>query len=299
MPAILETQGLTRRFGRFTAVDGLDLRVEEGDLFGFLGPNGAGKTTTMRMCLGLIRPSAGSVKLFGEDLHRNFLSVMRRVGALVELPAYYPHLSARKNLEILRLATGGVDRKRIDEVLGQVGLEGRLDEPVRTYSQGMRQRLGIAMALLPDPRLVLLDEPINGLDPHGISRIRQLILDLNRTKGVTFLISSHLLHEIEITCNRVAIVKGGRLLEQNTVAGLLAKTGWAVRVEAEPLDRALEVARAVAGAEAVAPGDDGSFTVRIDAERRAGLVAELVKAGVAVSGIVPERLSLEEYFLKL
>src|SRR5688572_10780042 len=166
MSAVLETEGLTRKFGRFVAVDGLNLRVEEGDIYGFLGLNGAGKTTSIRMCLRLIRPTAGRVRLFGKDLHKSFISIMSQVGALVELPAYYPHLSARTNLEILRIMTPGVERARVDEVLELVGLGARRDSKVRTFSQGMRQRLGIAMALLPRPRLVILDEPTNGLDPQ-------------------------------------------------------------------------------------------------------------------------------------
>jgi ABC-2 type transport system ATP-binding protein len=297
MVAILETEGLTRKFGSFTAVDHVNLRVEEGDIYGFLGLNGAGKTTTIRMCLRLIRPTAGRVRIFGRDLGSSFISIMSQVGALVELPAYYPHLSARANLEILRILTPGIERRRVDEVLENVGLAARRDSPVRTFSQGMRQRLGIAMALLPRPRLVILDEPTNGLDPQGIADIRNVLLDLNRKEGVTLVISSHLLHEVEVTCTRVGILKSGHLVEQESVQAILAKSGSAVRIEADPLDRAVEIIRAASYVQGVSPNGHGSVTVRVPPERRAELNSELVKAGVNVSGFTPERMTLESYFL--
>src|SRR5436190_16328763 len=199
MVAVLQTQGLSKRFGAFQAVQDLNLEVQEGDIYGFLGLNGAGKTTTMRMILRLIRPTAGRVAIFGRDIRSDFIGIMKQVGSLVELPAYYPYLSAVKNLEILRLASGGVPVSRIAEVLDLVGLASRMHDRVGTYSQGMRQRLGIAMAFLAKPRLVFLDEPTNGLDPQGINHIRGMIKELNRKDGVTFVISSHLLHEIELT----------------------------------------------------------------------------------------------------
>ncbi len=297
MVAVLETEGLSRRFGRIQAVDNLNLRVEEGDIYGFLGLNGAGKTTTIRMCLRLIRPSAGRVRIFGKDLRSSFISIMSQVGALVELPAYYPHLSARMNLEILRIMSPGIERARIDHVLELVGLSSRRDSKVRTYSQGMRQRLGIAMALLPRPRLVILDEPANGLDPQGIADIRAVLTDLNKREGVTMLISSHLLHEVEVTCTRVGILKAGKLVEQETIEAILAKAGTAVRIEAAPAERALEIARTLSYVQGAASDGDGAVTVRVAPEKRAELNAELVKAGVKVSGFVPERMTLENYFL--
>jgi ABC-2 type transport system ATP-binding protein len=297
MVAVLETEGLSRRFGRLVAVDDLNLRVEEGDIYGFLGLNGAGKTTTIRMCLRLIRPSAGRVRIFGQDLRASFISIMSQVGALVELPAYYPHLSARTNLEILRLMTPGIERSRIDEVLKIVGLADRSDSAVRTYSQGMRQRLGIAMAFLPRPRLVILDEPTNGLDPQGIADIRAVLLDLNRREGVTMLISSHLLHEVEVTCTRVGILKSGRLVEQETVGAILAKAGTTVRIQGDPAPRTLELVRALPYVQGAAADGDGAVTVRVAPERRAELNAELVKAGVRVSAFVPQQMTLENYFL--
>ena len=297
MVAVLETEGLTRHFGRIRAVQDLTLRVDEGDIYGFLGLNGAGKTTAIRMFLRLIRPTAGRVRIFGLDLRAGFISIMGRVGALVELPAYYPHLSARKNLEVLRLMTPGIESARIDEVLELVGLGPRRNSAVRTYSQGMRQRLGIAMALLPRPRLVLLDEPTNGLDPQGITHIRSVIQDLNRRDGVTFLISSHLLHEVEVTCTRVGILKEGRLAAEETVAGILAKAGSAVRIEAEPAAQALSVIQSLPYVRGAAADGNGAILAQVEPARRAELNAELVKAGVRVSGFVPERMTLEGYFL--
>jgi len=297
MSAVLETEGLTRRFGKFLAVDGLNLRVEEGDVYGFLGLNGAGKTTTIRMCLRLIRPTSGRVKLFGQDLRTSFISSMKQVGALVELPAYYPHLSARTNLEILRLLTPGIEASRVDQVLELVGLGARRNSSVRTFSQGMRQRLGIAMALLPRPRLVILDEPANGLDPQGIADIRGVLKDLNQKDGVTLLISSHLLHEVELTCTRVGILKAGKLVDQETVEAIRMKAGTAVRIEADPAPRALEIALALPWVEGAASDGEGTVKVRVPPERRAELNAELVKAGVKISGFVPEQMTLENYFL--
>ncbi len=295
MVAILRTEHLKRSFGRIQAVKDVSLQVEEGDLYGLLGENGAGKTTTIRMILQLIRPNAGRAELFGLDVAKHFIDVMSRVGSLVEMPAYYPHLSAAKNLEIISMLTPGVPDGRIREVLEQVGLGSRADDHVRTYSQGMRQRLGIAMAILHKPRLVILDEPTNGLDPGGINHIRGLIKDLNRKDGVTFVISSHLLHEIEITCNRVAIIKQGEMLVQETVVGLLSETANVLRIEADPKAQARELLEKLATD--VRENDDGSLGAKADPARHAEINAELVKAGLAVRSFAAQRMTLEEYFL--
>ncbi len=296
MVAVLQTHGLSKHFGAFKAVDNLSLDVQEGDIYGFLGLNGAGKTTTMRMILQLIRPSGGQVSIFGKDVRRHFIEIMQRVGCLVELPAYYPYLSAWKNLEIVRLATGGIEEKRIGEILELVGLSGRMHDRVKTFSQGMRQRLGIAMALLPRPSLVLLDEPTNGLDPHGINHIREVIQELNRKEGVTFIISSHLLHEIEITCNRVGIIKQGKLLLQDSIHHILAKTVSGLRVVAEPEEQALRTLREMPGLEV---SDDPAGGLRVDCEaaRFPEINRRLVEAGIAVRELSPVRLTLEEFFL--
>jgi ABC-2 type transport system ATP-binding protein len=297
MSVVLRTEGLTKHFGRFRAVQDLNLEVREGDVYGFLGLNGAGKTTSLRMMLRLIRPTAGRVTFFGMDVRDHFIEIMRRVGALIELPAAYPYLSAAANLEILRKVAGGIPRSRIEEVLNLVGLRDRMHDKVRTYSQGMRQRLGIAMALLGRPRLVLLDEPTNGLDPHGINHIREVIRAMNRREGVTFLISSHLLHEVEITCNRVGILKEGRLLLEDTVSRILARTVSGLRVEADPADRALEALRREAWVEEVHPDGAGGLRVKCDPSRFADVNVLLVRAGVAVRELSPVRQTLEEFFL--
>lgn len=297
MPAVLRTEALTKRFGRFVAVDDVSLQVEEGDLYGFLGLNGAGKTTTMRMILGLVRPTSGRVSIFGKDLEDDFIGIMSRVGCLVELPAYYPYLSAWKNLEILRLATGGIPESRIGEMLELVGLGGRMHDRVRTFSQGMRQRLGIAMALLPKPRLVFLDEPTNGLDPHGITQIRNILKDLNRREGMTLVVSSHLLHEIELTCNRVAILKKGKLVLQDTLDRVLSRTVTGVRVQADPAAKALEVLRAQSWIREVSEDPAGGLRVACEPSRFAEVNGLLVAAGAAVKELTPVRQTLEEFFL--
>ncbi len=297
MVAVLRTEGLTKHFGALRAVQEVSLEVEEGDVYGFLGLNGAGKTTTMRMILRLVRPTAGRVAIFGKDVREDFIGIMRRTGSLVELPAYYPYLSAVKNLEILRLATGGVPRGRIEEVLEVVGLRDRRHDRVGAYSQGMKQRLGIAMALLPAPRLVFLDEPTNGLDPHGINDIRGVIRRLNRDEGVTFVISSHLLHEVEITCNRVGILKEGRLILQDTLGRIMARTVTGAKVVCDQPARARELLAGQAWVREVREDDPGGLRVACEPDRFAGLNALLQGSGIAVSEISPLRQTLEEFFL--
>jgi ABC-2 type transport system ATP-binding protein len=297
MVAVLKTEGLTKHFGALQAVDDLNLVVEEGDVFGFLGLNGAGKTTAMRLILRLIRPTGGRVLIFGKEVGPHFIEIMRRVGSLVELPAYYPYLSAVKNLEILRLATGGVPEPRIGEVLEIVGLGERKDDRVGTYSHGMKQRLGLAMALLSRPRLVLLDEPTNGLDPQGIMHIREVIRDLNRKEGVTFLISSHLLHEVEITSTRVGILKQGRLILQDTLEKILARTVTGVRVVCENSEKALSLVRGLPWVREAHSEMGAGVRVACEPARFAELNALLVSQGLPVRELSPVRQTLEEFFL--
>ncbi|MHC4605554.1 MAG: ABC transporter ATP-binding protein [Planctomycetota bacterium] len=296
MVAVLRTENLSKRFGKIRAVRGVGIEIAEGDIYGFLGVNGAGKTTTIRMILRLIRPDAGRVEVFGKEVRGHFIEIMRRVGSLVETPAYYPHLSAAKNLEILRLINGGIHRSRIDEVLGQVNLLERRHSRVRTYSQGMRQRLAIAMALLPRPDFMILDEPMNGLDPQGISDMRTLIRRLNRDHGITFLFSSHQLHEVEITCNRVGIIRDGELVVQEKVETLLRRAVPSVRIGCARPAEALEKIRALDYVrEAETEGD--AIRASLEPGDFARLNADLVAAGVEVSAFTPVRLTLEEFFL--
>jgi ABC-type multidrug transport system ATPase subunit len=297
MVAVLETSGLTKHFGAFKAVEDVNLEVQEGDIYGFLGLNGAGKTTTMRMILRLIRPTAGRVTVFGRDIQKDFIDIMKRVGSLVELPAYYPYLSAVKNLEILRLASGGVPASRIPEVLEVVGLAGRMHDRVGTYSQGMRQRLGIAMALLPSPRLVFLDEPTNGLDPHGINHIRAVIQELNKRDGVTFVLSSHLLHEVEITCTRVGIIKQGRMMLQDSMRSILARTVTGARIVCDQAAKAEALLKAQPWAKEVRADSGGGLRVACEPARFAEANALLQRDGIRVSELSPVRQSLEEFFL--
>lgn len=297
MVAALQTEGLSKKFGTFQAVQDLSLQVQEGDLYGFLGGNGSGKTTTMRMILRLIRPTAGRVQIFGKDTQSDFIEIMKQVGALVELPAYYPYLSAVKNLEILRLASGGVAVSRIPEVLDLVGLGPRMNDRVGTYSQGMRQRLGIAMAFLAKPRLVFLDEPTNGLDPHGINQVRHVIKDMNKRDGVTFVISSHLLHEIELTCNRVGMIKAGKLILQDKLDAVIARTVDGLHIGCDKKEVAIELLRKQQWITQVREEESGLIRISCPKERFAQVNAILAANGVTVSELTPARQTLEEFFL--
>ena len=210
---VVKTNGLTKRFGsarrNILAVDNLSIEVKRGSIFGFLGPNGSGKTTTIGMLLGLILPTAGSMELFGQDTRQDLPSLLRRTSAVLENSPFYPYLSGRDNLEVFSRTMDGVDKSRIDEVLDTVGLKKRARSKTRTYSLGMRQRLSIAVALLSDPELIILDEPTNGLDPSGIIEIRELICQLGE-QGKTIFLSSHMLHEVEQVCNHVAVLNKGK-----------------------------------------------------------------------------------------
>ena len=285
---MIRTTALVKRYGRLTAVDNVELDVREGDRYGFLGPNGSGKTTTVRMLLGLVLPTSGSVELMGTSRVQD---VLPEVGALVEGPAAIGHLSGRTNLALLDAAGPGGSRRtrdrRVGEALEQVGLAGIDRRPVKAYSLGMRQRLGLAAALLRQPRLLVLDEPTNGLDPKGIREVRELLLALNRT-GTTVFLSSHLLSEIEALCDRVGVLDRGRLVAQDAIETLRAPTG---RIEVVTPDAA--VASALLGV----PADRDRLLVRTSDP--AGLNARLVEAGVRVTGLAPERRTLEDAVLEL
>lgn len=220
--AVIETSGLTRRYGAKLSVDNLNLRVQKGSIFGFLGPNGAGKTTTIRMLLGLIRPTAGTIHIFNQELSKHRKDILRRTGSLVESPSYYGHLSGYENLDVIAKILQ-VSSKRVDEVLGIVRLTSAAKQAVKGYSLGMKQRLGIAAALLGNPDLLILDEPTNGLDPAGIHEIRALIKDMPKQQGITVVVSSHLLSEIDQMATHVGIVDHGKLLFQNSIEQLRAK----------------------------------------------------------------------------
>lgn len=222
MSVVVEINNLIKDYGNFRAVDGLNLSIAKGEVFGFLGPNGAGKSTTIRMMLTLIAPTSGSIKFFGEDLLKNRKSLLAKIGSIVEKPDFYKFLSARKNLELLSTVSGGnITKNKIDEVIELVGLKGREQDKVGAYSFGMKQRLGIAHALLNDPELIILDEPTTGLDPHGIIDIRNLITHLAKDKGITIFLSSHILSEIEMIASSMAIINKGKTVAQGNVKELM------------------------------------------------------------------------------
>lgn len=292
MTAAISTSGLTKRYGSLTAVSDVSLEVEPGDVYGFLGPNGSGKTTTVRMLLGLVLPTSGTVSVLGGRIPREGRSVLHRVGALVEAPAAYGHLPARTNLALMDAAGPGGSRRtrkaRIDEALEQVGLAGVGRRPVKAYSLGMRQRLGLAAALLRRPELLILDEPTNGLDPQGIHEIRDLLLALNAT-GTTIFLSSHLLAEVELLCRRVGVVDRGRLVLQDTLASLRAPTGRVVLRTPDP-----EWAVGILDGEL---GDREGDRLVVRSSDPAALNARLVGHGIRVTELVEERRSLEDVVL--
>jgi ABC-type multidrug transport system ATPase subunit len=291
-PAAIRTVGLTKRFGPLTAVDGVDLEVRVGDVYGFLGPNGSGKTTTVRMLLGLILPTAGRVEVLGEPIPRRGRRVLHRVGTIVEEPAAYGHLSGPANLASFDAAGPGgprrTRRRRIAAVLEQVGLAGVGRRPVKAYSLGMRQRLGLAAALLRQPDLLVLDEPTNGLDPQGTREIRDLLLALN-AGGTTIFLSSHLLAEVEQMCDRVGVLDRGRLVLQEDLATVRAPTGRVV-VRTPDADTAVALLDGRVGERA---GD--RLVVACDDPAKLNL--RLVSAGVRVRELAPERRTLEEVVL--
>ena len=300
---MIRTEGLTKRFGGLVAVDGLDLEVGEGDLFGFLGPNGSGKTTTVRMLLGLVFATSGRIELLGRPMPRSARAVLTEVGSLVEGPGFYPHLSARANLSLFDAAgprgpggTGRDRRQRVDEALARVGLEGVRRRPVKAFSTGMRQRLGLAAALLRAPRLLVLDEPTNGLDPHGMREIRDLLVELARA-GTTVFLSSHLLAEVELVCTRAAIVDRGRLVAQDRVEALLGPTGR-VLVTTPDVGVAAELAAALPGVRLGERRPD-RLAVHLDGTAPEALNRRLVDGGVRVRELVVERPTLEDVFLRL
>jgi ABC-type multidrug transport system ATPase subunit len=286
---MIQTHGLTKRFGKMLAVDGVDLDVHEGDVYGFLGANGSGKTTTVRMILGLVLATSGTVELCGRPMPAGAKDVLAGVGTLVEGPAAYGHLSARANLAIYDASGGRSGRptrkRRITDSLERVGLAGVGKKPVRAYSLGMRQRLGLAAALLQQPGLLILDEPTNGLDPQGIREIRELLLSLNQD-GTTIFLSSHLLAEIEQMCTRVGVLDRGRLVLQDSLATLQAPTGRTL-VHARDADAAIAVLDG-----RVVSRDGGRLVVLGEAPDV--INAMLVERGVAITELGPERRTLED-----
>jgi ABC-2 type transport system ATP-binding protein len=294
---VLRTQNLSKSYGSRLAVDNLNLDVRRGEIFGFLGPNGAGKTTTIRMALGLIAPTGGSVEVLGKDIGQHLSEVLPRVGALVETPALYTYMSGRNNLRTMASALGGIPDSHIDAILDVVGLRERQKDRVRTYSLGMKQRLGVAMALLHNPDLLILDEPANGLDPAGIVEIRDLMRAL-AAQGKTVFISSHVLTEVQQICTRVAIINNGRLVTESTVEALTqTQGGFAVKVR-EPAEALALVKAQPWGSSARIDASGYLLTPSPDGEGRS-LNLFLSQAGYAPDLIMYQSESLEDVFLRL
>jgi ABC-2 type transport system ATP-binding protein len=296
-PAPVAARGLVKRYGDLVAVDHVDLTVERGDVFGYLGPNGAGKTTSLRMLLGLIRPTAGEIRLFGRDPLDDGAKALAGVAGFVEGPTFYPYLTGRRNLRLLAAYDDGDSRSRIEEMLELVELRDRGDDRVGGYSHGMRQRLGIAAALLRDPRLLLLDEPTTGLDPAGMRDMRDLVRRL-AAQGITVLLSSHLLGEVEELCNRVAIIRKGRIVYEGSLRDLLATAASGYRLRSPEPERAKALLLAQPGIGDVIPMD-GEVRFQADEAAVAALSIALGQARIGVTALVPQRASLEELFLGL
>jgi ABC-2 type transport system ATP-binding protein len=297
-PVVLSTHGLTKDFKKLRAVDNLDLTVYKGDVFGFLGPNGAGKTTTIRLMFGLIYPTAGHVEVLGRRVPAQRQDALRHMGGFVDDPMFYGNMTARRNLRLLASMNRRVTEERITEVLEIVGLSDRGGSKVGGYSHGMRQRLGIALALIHSPELIILDEPTSGLDPAGMKDVRELIRNL-ATAGTTVFLSSHLLHEVELVANRAAVVSKGRLLRQGPVSEL-HPASTAVKIKTSDQGRAWEILRPLLTASDIRQ-DEEYIVVQDDGKGRAsGLVRRLVMDGVDIEAMVPAaEQGLEDMFLEL
>jgi ABC-2 type transport system ATP-binding protein len=293
MTDVLRAENLTKTIKGTTIVDSISFSVGSGEVFGFLGPNGAGKTTTIRMLVGLIRPTAGRVLIAGRDLHEDFEAALSTIGCIVETPDLYRFLTGRQNLEHFARMLAGVGPERIEEVARLVHLDHRLDDRVGTYSLGMRQRLGIAQALLGRPRLLILDEPANGLDPAGIREIRQLFRDLAAT-GLSIFISSHLLAEIELMCDRVAIIHKGRVVTTGSVKELISSRRE-IELRVDDAQRASEVLCAIS-----IPFErrNGSLVLGTEPEKIPMIVTRMVEAGVDIHEVTSRAQTLEEMFLE-
>ena len=299
----IHTQGLSKRFGSRAALQAVDLEVPRGTAFGFLGANGAGKTTLIRLLLGLAKPTSGTIRVLGRDVTEDRAGALARVGAIIEEPRFHPHLTGRENLRIHAAAREREAHQRIDGALERVGLATRGDDKVKTYSLGMRQRLGVARCLLPDPELLILDEPMNGLDPAGILEFRRLIRELV-DEGRTVLLSSHLLDEVQKTCDVAAIVDQGQIVAQGRIDELLRGGARAIEISA---DRPLDAARLLAAVPGVTRTSDDQDVLRVtlspetpvDREIVTELLRRLLDSGIAVDRVAPVTTSLEDRFLTM
>lgn len=296
---IIEVKNLSKQFKELKAVDDLNLNVYAGDVFGFLGPNGAGKSTTIRMLLTLISPTKGEIKIFGKSLKESRIEILRKIGAIVEKPDFYSFLSAYKNLEILGKLSGvETPKKRIMEVLELVGLEKRFKSKVKTFSHGMKQRLGIAQALIHDPELIILDEPTTGLDPQGMKEIRDLIIHLSKDQKKTIFLSSHILYEVEMVADRMIIINKGSTQVEGDVQGLLNKNDLKVTFEVDDTTKVRSLLSNTRWMEKFDSETKSRVIFSLKNTEIADLNKYLVDNNIAVSAVIPTR-SLEEYFLQI
>jgi ABC-type multidrug transport system ATPase subunit len=299
MQPVIEVSGLSKLYGSFRAVDDLSFRVHAGDVFGFLGQNGAGKSTTIRMLLTLISPSSGRIEIFGKELAAHRKEILQRTGAIIEKPDLYTYLNGFDNLSIFaRLSGKKHTRKGLQDMLDRVGLSARSADKVRTYSQGMKQRLGIACALVHDPDLIILDEPTNGLDPQGIADMRNLIIGLSRERGKTFVVSSHLLAEIELIANRMLIIDRGRKMVEGHVKDLVDPERLLLELGTNDDEACLKLLIDTGRAQSLRQGQQGRILLDIPRNEVPVLVRELVEKQVEINTLKPVN-SLEEYFLSL
>ena len=296
---ILTVSRLTKKFKTHTAVDDLSFTVEEGDVYGFLGQNGAGKSTTIRMLLSLVRPTEGEISLFGLDLKKERSRILRQTGAVIEKPDLYPYLSAYENLELFALLSGGRENKKEwMDLLELVGLSGREDDRVKTYSQGMKQRLGIAVALVHQPRLIILDEPVNGLDPQGIADVRNLILHLSRHLGKTVIVSSHLLHEIEQIATRLLIIDQGRKMVEGEMSSLLDPANTLIEVHTDDAEFSWRLLMDTPWSSFIKKKENRTLFFQMHRDKVPELNRELVRLQIPVLSL-EVKSSLEAYFLSL
>ncbi len=293
----IEVRELCKSYGNIRAVNSLNFTVFKGDIFGFLGPNGAGKSTTIRMLLSLVKPGSGQISLFGLPLHEYRLRILSRIGAMVEEPRFYEYLSAFKNLEMLGKLSGmHPERSQIMKALSLTGIEDRWNSPVKSFSHGMKQRLGIAQAIVHEPELLILDEPANGLDPRGMKDMREIILRLNREFGQTILISSHILKEIEQMANRMLIISKGSSVVEGNVHELLNAAVFQLRLEVSEPGKAMEILRTGSAASELQLEPEGSIKLKANRLDVPAIIKELVEKGILVYSVVPVN-SLEQYFL--
>ncbi|MCG3087140.1 ABC transporter ATP-binding protein [Sporosarcina cyprini] len=293
---IIETKNLTKKFGATRVVNHVDLKVKKGEIYGFLGPNGAGKTTTIRMLLGLARPSKGSIHMFGKDIRKEKMAILRKVGSLVEYPSYYGHLTARENLEAVRVLLD-VPKSRIDEVLSIVRLTKDAKRPVKGFSLGMKQRLGIATALLGNPELLILDEPTNGLDPSGILEMRELIKSMPKEHGITIVVSSHLLSEIDQMATQVGIITKGRIIFQDSIQKLREQASSSIKLTVNDVEAAWKTL--LSNGFTTDLVQNNLFIDRGTDDQVAAIVKSLVEHDFSIYRVEEQKKSLEEIFLEL